>query len=164
MWTFCLQSYNISLEILFHPETKANYDFVYQKLSELKNEMEKQKDEKEDQKQEEKEENKKSNQELPKSDSKSDAEEKTNDAQKEQNTSGEKIIPKAPSMEIYDTDGKISKPFSKDEEKQIQQYIETLKNEEKENIHLNKPKENTSIEEILKNDFFDNPFKIENDW
>lgn len=146
-WQKSLSYYLKALNIKYDLETKKNYDFVLEKLNKLRNETEKQ--------------NRKNNQEnnnFEWNDNKK-SESNQNDIWKNN------IIPKWQSIEINDKELKSQKPLSKEEEEKIHDYLNNLREEEKQNIELNKQNESyKDIFDILEYDFF-TPFdKKDNDW
>lgn len=164
-----LWHYSKALENKQDIETKKNYDFVLDKLNKLMEEMKKkqEKNQEEQEKQEEtksedenkKEEKTETNSETPKDDKETQENWESWDEQKDE------IIPKWDSMKIDETSQKLQKPLSKEEKAEIEKYLEQLKNEEEQNINLNKPKDTRDLFDIFKDDLFFEWFdRNENDW
>lgn len=154
-WQKSLFYYSKALSIKYDEETKKNYDFVLEKLNKLKNEIKK--------------ENLKnqSKDNWPKNDqnTKNNQSNESNDWQNKQNNwEKNDVSPKWPSIKINDDTKKSYKPLSEEEKKQIEDYLKSLREEEKQNIELNKPQEDRDIFDILQEDFF-TPFdKKEDEW
>lgn len=79
-------------------------------------------------------------------------EEKSQESQPQEQTS-DQIQPRGPSIKIDENAPESSKELTQEQKEQIQWYIEQLKQEEKNNIHLNKPREQQDIFDILRDDF-----------
>lgn len=143
LWQSSLSFYSKALNLKDDLETKKNYDFVLEKLRELmKKEEEKKEEEKKQENNEKKDENKtEENQEKL----------EKNDTKKQQE---DKIQPKQDSIKINENSENASQELSKEEKDEIEKYIEQLKQEEKQNINLNKPKEEKSVFDILEEEFF----------
>ncbi|MDD5769844.1 MAG: hypothetical protein PHE25_02660 [Candidatus Gracilibacteria bacterium] len=144
-WQRGLGYYKMALNINYNEQAKKNYDFVLSKINELLDEIKR-------------EQNKNNKEDNEKKDNAKKTEEKTNSSVKKDD-----VIPKGQTMVIDDNFKNLQKPLSSDEKKQINQYINSLIQEEKQNIELNKPKESENIYDILEKDFggIDN---TENDW
>ena len=149
-----LNNYSKWLTYKYDEETKYNYDYVLKRLEELKNKQEEEKKEKEKKEEENKPaENQKEQEEKEAQDweniENNWQKEQESDEQKEQKT-----IPKWPSMQISPEEENAKKPLKPEEKETIEKYLEYLKQEEKQNLNLNKPKQNRDIFDILENDFF----------
>lgn len=146
-WQKSLLYYFKALNINPNLETKKNYDFVFDRLNKLKQEMKKeQSKEKKQEKPEEKNDNKKQ------------------EKQNKESPKEETIIPKLPSMQISNNQEKAQIQLTKEEKIEIKKYLETLQEEEKQNIEFNKPQLYEDIYDILEKDFFSWFWENEKDW
>ena len=164
-WQHALSTYQKALQLQEDEKTRKNYEFVLKKLNDFMQEMKKKQEEKDDsqlnppQEEEEKWENetsqtdeKEKEQENETSPSSEKPEEKSQESQPQEQTS-DQIQPRGPSIKIDENAPESSKELTQEQKEQIQWYIEQLKQEEKNNIHLNKPREQQDIFDILRDDF-----------
>ncbi|MBW7954929.1 hypothetical protein H3C61_03895 [Candidatus Gracilibacteria bacterium] len=138
-----LTYYQKALDIKNDTETQKNYDFVLDKLKKLQ-EPEKKEEEgdKNNERQEQKDKNEKENNSGEKEEKNDDNKQKQGENKKEQeeNNSGEKdqIQPKGPSMNIDENAIDKGQKLSDEEKEKIKEYIKGLKEDEKQNLELNK--------------------------
>lgn len=178
-WQKSLSYYSKALDSKFDIETKKNYDFVLEKLNKLIEEMKKKQKESEENKEQKPEpEQNKEDEKIKKQEEQKEQTDKNTkqtewwqDSQEkqegndEEKTEKEQIIPKWESLKIDENSEKLEKPLTKEESEEIEKYLEQLKNEEKQNINLNKPKDNRDVFDILQDDFMFEWFdQNENDW
>lgn len=157
-WQKSLSYYLKALEFKYDKQTKKNYDFVSDKLNKLKQEIKK-----ENKKQEEKQDGKNEKWDSDKKENQNNNEQNNWEEKKNENQN-ENVTPKWPSMNIDDDKNISKKPLSKEEKKQLEDYIKWLKQEEKQNLEFNKLGEDRDIFDILQEDFF-TPFDQKgNDW
>lgn len=150
LWQSSLSFYTKALNVKQDIQTKKNYDFVLEELRKLMKEDE-------EKKEEEKEEDKQSQEKNEKQDENND--------QENNNEETEQITPKAESMKISEEHENAKESLTKEELEALEKYIESLKQEEKQNIELNKPKKSNDIFDILSDDFMFGDFdRNENDW
>lgn len=149
-WQKSLSYYWKALHIYTDIETKKNYNFVFEKVTQLKQKIKKEQSKEKNQEKSEIPEEKNDNKEQ---------EEKNTEPPKE-----ESMIPKTPSMEISNNKEKSHIPLTEEEKKEITKYLETLKEEEKQNIELNKPQLYEDIYDILEKDFSPWFWENEKDW
>lgn len=83
----------------------------------------------------------------------------------EQQQSQNETQPRWPSIKIDENALDSTKQLSPQEKEAVEAYLKELQEEEKNNIHLNKPREQRDIFDILKDDFmFDNLNTNQNWW
>ncbi len=70
-----------------------------------------------------------------------------------QDQPSDQIQPRWPSMKIDENALDTVPELTQEQKEEIQKYIEKLQQEEKNNIHLNKPREQKDIFDILRDDF-----------
>lgn len=150
-WRQSLLNYSKSLDQFFVQETQDNYDFVKQKLDEFIHELE----QTPQQNQNEEEPSGEDAQDRP-SEETQDSEASQSDEPPGEDQDGEwdQIQPKGPSISIDESQLREQWWLSDDEKNQIQEYIENLQQEEKENMKLNRPTQQRDIFDILWNDFW----------
>lgn len=113
------------------------------------------------------------NLDLKKQKEKQENSQEQNKNQEEGKQEQEQIIPKWDSINIDENSQDAKNKLSKEEKQEIENYLKWLQEEEKQNIRLNKPKDEKTIFDIFSEDFFfkwfDNFFfewfdRNENDW
>lgn len=105
------------------------------------------------------------NLDLEKQKEKQENSQEQNKEQKEEKQEQEQIIPKWDSINIDENSQDAKNELSKEEKQEIENYLKWLQEEEKQNIRLNKPKEEKTIFDIFSEDFFFEWFyRNENDW
>lgn len=172
-WQQSLSGYQKALQIKEDEKTRKNYEFVLKKMNEFIDEMKKkQESEKqppqlpessqEDKDTQEKDDTQSNTQEL-KDENNTPWEEKSQEPQS--NASDDNIQPRGPSMKIDENALDTTPELTPEQNDEIQEYIEQLQQEEKNNIHLNKPREQKDILDILRDDFMFEDFgKNNNGW
>ncbi len=177
-WQKALSTYQKSLKIQDEEKTRKNYEFVLKKLNELMEEIKNQQEEKEEQEDEannwEKQQNEQENEETnwEKEQNEQTETEKSgensweNTSEENQNNTWEDTPqPRGPSIKIDENALQEAKPLTPEEKQAIELYIKELQEEEKSNVHLNKPRTQRDIFDILKEDFMFEDFgKNKNGW
>ncbi len=162
LWQKSLSFYSKALNIKQDLETKKNYDFVLEKLRELiKKTDEKPKEDKKDKEPEKKDEKNQTSSWSENKEKQGNPNE--NNKKQEDSQSQDQIVPKAPSVKIDEKSSEAKNKLSPWEKQEIENYMNSLKEEEKQNIDLNKPKEINDLFDILNNNFF-TPFDKNENW
>lgn len=171
-WESSANSYNESLKYKFDDYTKQNLDFVLQKLNALKQKKDEEKKQQEEQKKKEnsKKDNNSSQKEEQKQDSKTSSGSTQKEEQKKQEEKSQKQeqkwqkwedspqVVKNQSMWLgWDANNKQA--LSPDEAKQLEDYYQSLKNDEKQNQEFFNKKNNDKKEESPFDQFL-SPFKF----
>ncbi len=167
-WQEALWAYQKALQIQEDEKTRKNYEFVLKKLNEFIQEVTKKQEEemkksaqeqsweepnqpeengeqKEDEKQEPQKENQKPSAQQDK--------EQSEESKPQQDENSQQIQPRGPSIKIDQKALDTVPELTKEQKQEIENYIKELQQEEKSNIHLNKPREQKDIFDILKDDF-----------
>ncbi len=138
LWKNSLSYYIQAIDIKKDIQTQQNYNFVLEKLLELIQQIKK--------------ENPEQKNEGPQKKSQ----------EKEWNT--QQMILKIPSIHIKNDEKHGTEKLSKKEKTEIKKYLETLQQEETQNISLNKNQEYSNIIDILQKDFSPSFDTNEYDW
>ncbi len=154
-WQQSLWAYQEALSYKMDLQTEQNYEFVLKKLKELEEPRppESQSQQQEQKKQDEKDQEK--NEEEKQSEDKNEVQQEqqpqeNNQEEKEQEKNEDQNwqpweTPTNPNTGIGWEVEEIQKPLSQEEQKQIEQYLEWLKQEEKQNQEFNKPWKKDSL-------------------
>lgn len=151
-WQQSLWAYQEALSYKMDLQTEQNYEFVLKKLKELEEppppesqsqqQEQKKQDEKDQEKNEEEKQSKEKQQEQQPQEN--NQEEKNPEQNQDQNWQPWET-PTNPNTGIGWEVEEIQKPLSQEEQKQIEQYLEWLKQEEKQNQEFNKPWKKDSL-------------------
>lgn len=153
-WINSLSFYQKALDIKNDKETKYNYNFVLNKLKDLTNPNQEQ--EKNQQPEEEKQQQSQDNEQEEKN--KQEGKEDKGIDWQQQESKEDQIQPKWDSFKIDENALNQWKKLSQEEKEILKWYIQKLKQEEKQNIKLNK--EWQIFNDDL-NDFFNNPLDFD---
>ncbi len=159
-WQQALSVYQKALQILEDEKTRKNYEFVLKKMNEFIDEMKKKQElEKQPPQQEPSQENQDTQENDSPQPNTEELQDENNNTWEEKsqspqpNTSDNQIQPRWPSMKIDENALDTVPELTQEQKEEIQKYIEKLQQEEKNNIHLNKPREQKDIFDILRDDF-----------
>lgn len=172
-WQKALSSYQKALEVKEDDHARKNYEFVLKKLNELMDEI--QQNIQSNQNQNQPNETQKSD--PQENNSQQEESDKTQEEQEQQENSQEsgeqeqpqnqtdETQPRGPSIKIDENAIDETTKLTPDQKEAIEKYIENLQQEEKNNIHLNKPREQRDIYDILREDFmFEDLNKNQSGW
>lgn len=154
-WQQSLWAYQEALSYKMDLQTEQNYEFVLKKLKELEeppppeSQSQQQEQKKQDEKDQEKNEEEKQSEDKNEAQQEQKPQEYNQDEKKQQQNQDQNWqaweTPTNPNTGIGWEVEEIQKPLSQEEQKQIEQYLEWLKQEEKQNQEFNKPWKKDSL-------------------
>lgn len=176
-WQKSLSSYQKALQIQEDENTRKNYEFVLKKLNDFMSELNQEKQNQQQQSSENNQDNSQSEEKESTQQDQQQQNQQQDESSQESSQDGEnsqenqtqnqqnQTQPRWPSIKIDENALDETKELSPQEKEAVEAYLKELQEEEKNNIHLNKPREQRDIFDILTDDFsFDNLDKNQNWW